>query len=66
MNSETSGVATHQENQQIARYILMIRGQKVLLDAGLARLYGATTKVFNQAVKRNRDRFPPDFMSEHS
>jgi hypothetical protein len=40
----------------------MIRGQKVILDSDLARLYGVPTKVFNQAIKRNRDRFPEDFM----
>jgi hypothetical protein len=42
--------------------ILTIRGQKVVLDMELARIYGVTTKVFNQAVKRNRRKFPPDFM----
>ncbi|MGE5305667.1 MAG: ORF6N domain-containing protein, partial [Alphaproteobacteria bacterium] len=41
--------------------ILFIRGHKVILDADLARLYGVSTKVFNQAVRRNEDRFPPDF-----
>lgn len=44
------------------RTILLIRGQKVILDADLAALYGVPTKAFNQAVKRNRDRFPLDFM----
>lgn len=42
--------------------ILLIRGQRVMLDADLAALYGTTTKAFNQAVKRNLDRFPADFM----
>ncbi len=42
--------------------ILLIRGQRVMLDADLAGLYGSTTKAFNQAVKRNLDRFPTDFM----
>jgi hypothetical protein len=42
--------------------ILTVRGQKVVLDMELARIYGVTTKVFNQAVKRNRRKFPPDFM----
>jgi hypothetical protein len=42
--------------------ILTIRGQKVVLDMELARIYGVTTKVFNQAVKRNRRKFPLDFM----
>ena len=41
--------------------ILTIRGQKVILDADLARLYGVTTKQLNQQVKRNADRFPSDF-----
>jgi len=41
--------------------ILIIRNQRVILDADLARLYGVTTKAFNQAVKRNADRFPEDF-----
>ena len=39
-----------------------IRGQKVMLDFDLAELYGVETKVLNQAVKRNTDRFPADFM----
>jgi hypothetical protein len=42
--------------------ILTIRGQKVVLDIELARIYGVTTKVFNQAVKRNKRKFPADFM----
>lgn len=40
----------------------MIRGERVILDADLAALYGVTTGVFNQAVKRNQRRFPSDFM----
>lgn len=46
----------------IAKHILVIRDQKVLLDTDLAGLYGVTTKVLAQAVKRNADRFPDDFM----
>lgn len=42
--------------------ILLIRGQKVMLDANLAELYEVETKVLNQAVKRNIERFPDDFM----
>jgi hypothetical protein len=42
--------------------ILTIRGQRVILDEDLARIYGVTTKVFNQAVKRNKRKFPTDFM----
>jgi len=49
-------------NERIARSILQIRGEKVMLDADLAAIYGVTTKSLNQAVKRNLDRFPPDFM----
>lgn len=43
------------------RLIHEIRGQKVMLDEDLAKVYGATTKALNQAVKRNADRFPADF-----
>ena len=46
----------------IEHRILLIRGQKVLLDSALAELYQVPTKVLNQAVKRNLDRFPEDFM----
>ena len=47
---------------KIAQTILIVRGEKVLLDADLAQLYGVTTANLNKAVKRNRDRFPKDFM----
>ena len=46
---------------QVEQTIYVIRGQRVMLDVDLARLYGVTTKALNQAVKRNRDRFPVDF-----
>jgi hypothetical protein len=49
-------------SERIAHSILLLRGQKVLLDAELAELYGIQTKVLVQAVKRNLDRFPSDFM----
>jgi len=49
-------------DELIENSIILIRGQKVILDRDLARLYGVSTKVFNQAVKRNKDRFPEDFM----
>ena len=42
--------------------ILLVRRQKIMLDADLAALYGVRTKRFNEQVRRNRDRFPPDFM----
>lgn len=46
----------------VVQRILLLRGQRVMLDADLAELYGVGTKVLNQAVKRNADRFPEDFM----
>lgn len=42
--------------------ILLLRGQKIMLDRTLAELYGVETRALNQAVRRNRRRFPPDFM----
>ena len=49
-------------DETIEDTILLIRGQRVILDHDLARLYGVTTKVLNQAAKRNLERFPDDFM----
>ena len=46
----------------IENSILLVRGHKVILDRELARLYGVSTKVLNQAVKRNANRFPEDFV----
>ena len=46
----------------IANKIFEIRGKKVMLDRDLAKLYGVETKVLNQSVKRNKSRFPGDFM----
>jgi hypothetical protein len=46
----------------IARLIRSIRSKRVILDGDLAGLYGVPTHRFNEAVKRNLDRFPPDFM----
>ena len=48
--------------ERIEHAILLIRGQKVMLDAELSMLYGVKTKVLLQAVKRNIERFPTDFM----
>ena len=48
------------------RSIYLIRGEKALLDADLANLYGVETKALIQAMKRNRDRFPYDFMFQLS
>jgi len=58
--SPTQGMLVPSE--RIAHSILLLRGQKVLLDADLAELYGVETKVLVQAVKRNLERFPDDFM----
>jgi hypothetical protein len=52
--------------EQIARSILMVRGHKVLLDSQLAAFYGVETKALNQAIKRNQQRFPADFMFQLS
>ncbi len=48
--------------EPITRSILVLRGQRVILDAELAVLYGVATKALNQAVKRNAERFPEDFL----
>ena len=48
--------------ERIQKQILLLRGQKVMLGQHLAELYGVPVKVLNQAVRRNRDRFPDDFM----
>jgi len=50
-----------QESHSIETPIFTVRGQRVILDADLARLYKTTTSALNQAVKRNADRFPDDF-----
>lgn len=50
----------------IERTIFLIRGQKVMLDSDLAKLYGVTTKRLNEQVKRNKGRFPDDFMFQLS
>lgn len=49
-------------HERIEKIILTVRGQRVMMDADLATLYGVTTKALNQAVKRNLARFPSDFM----
>lgn len=55
-------IAVERHISRIERRILLIRGHRVMLDADLAVLYGVKTKVLLQAVRRNRERFPPDFM----
>jgi hypothetical protein len=48
--------------ERVEKAILLVRGEKVILDSDLAGLYGVTTKRLNEQVKRNRGRFPEDFM----
>jgi hypothetical protein len=48
--------------ERIEQTILVIHGHRVMLDADLAQLYGVTAGRLNEAVKRNQDRFPSDFM----
>ena len=50
------------KTEAIARLVHAVRGERVLFDADLATLYGVSTKALNQAVRRNRERFPSDFM----
>ena len=57
MSEVTDPIAVQAESR-----ILLVRGQKVMLDFDLAALYDVPTKVLNQAVKRNAERFPADFM----
>jgi hypothetical protein len=52
--------------EYIEARILLIRGHRVMIDADLARFYGVTTKRLNEQVRRNRDRFPEDFMFQLS
>jgi hypothetical protein len=58
MNEKTSLI----QPEPIEQVILLIRGQRVMLDRDLAALYGVETENLNKAVRRNLDRFPPDFM----
>ena len=48
--------------ERVEGIILLIRGEKVILDSELAALYGVSTTRLNEQVKRNKDRFPPDFL----
>ena len=58
MNNKSINILT---TNSIKPKIYFIRGQQVMLDSDLAEIYGVVTKVFNQAVKRNKDRFPVAF-----
>ncbi len=48
--------------EQVQSKILFLRGEKVIMDSDLAALYGVPTKRLNEQIKRNHERFPPDFM----
>jgi len=48
--------------ESISQKILFLHGEKVMIDSDLAKVYGVTTKRLNEQVKRNKDRFPEDFM----
>lgn len=62
MSSLSPAVPSERTEQKI----LLLRNMKVMLDRDIAQLYGVPTKVLNQAVKRNRERFPVDFMFQLS
>ena len=65
MTSETGTPVSAQASfARIESRILLMRGRRVMIDADLAALYGVPTKALNQAVKRNAQRFPQDFMFE--
>ncbi|NCB40440.1 MAG: ORF6N domain-containing protein [Erysipelotrichia bacterium] len=53
-------------NEYLEQKIYQVRGQKVMVDSDLAELYGVATKVLNQAVRRNVERFPASFMFQLS
>jgi hypothetical protein len=59
-----TNIAPQPEN--LAQLVFLARGEKVILDADLAMLYGVETGALNRAVKRNLDRFPDDFMFQLS
>src|SRR6202011_3057220 len=54
------------ELEKIEQWIYSIRGVSVILDSDLAAVYGVATFRFNEAIKRNKNRFPPDFMFQLS
>lgn len=62
MAEKENQVASLSIIEEIEEKIFLIRGQKVMIDSDLAELYQAETRVLNQAVKRNLNRFPEDFM----
>jgi len=61
-----NGTSSAVPDERIMSQIYFIRGEKVMFDRDLAELYGVDTRTLNQAVKRNADRFPKDFMFQLS
>jgi hypothetical protein len=66
MAKTNNGMTTTVPSERVMQAILLVRGEKVMLDADLAKLYRVDTKVLLQAVKRNIERFPRDFMFQLS
>ena len=66
MNESEKNELVLLNEENIKGMIYEIRGQKVMLDFDLARIYGYTTKAFNQQIKRNIEKFPEDFMFQIS
>ena len=62
MAKELNAIAIPEES--IINTIFLIRGKKVMIDADLSALYGIETRTLKQAVNRNKERFPEDFMFE--
>ena len=63
MNASKGGLtSSHPEFVDVSERIVVLRGHRILLDSDLASLYGVTTGALNQAMKRNKSRFPPDFL----
>jgi len=64
MAQRNGRLAIRADTDFVGRSLLLIRGERVLLDSTIASLYGVTVSQLNQAVRRNRERFPPDFLLE--
>jgi hypothetical protein len=62
LKPQANALIPHLRAENISQRILTIRGCRVMIDADLAALYDVPTKAFNQAIQRNMDRFPEDFM----
>jgi hypothetical protein len=60
--TRTAGRTAIISPERITPLIMVVRGQRVMIDTDLAGLYGVATKALNQAVRRNPERFPRDFM----